>query len=483
MSNPNRSDRAAAPRGVTRRQALRCCASGLVGLEATGLAAAALAAGAQPRPAGKAVIYIFLSGGLAQHESFDPKPEATVEVRGEFAASATRTPGIFISEHLPRLAARSERWALVRSLGHPYNEHSNGHTVMLTGRTPMPAGYDPSKPKPTDWPSIAAIAGALVAPREGLPAAVVLPDRIVHNTGRTIPGQFAGLMGTRHEPWFVEASPYHPKSYGAYPDYLFHHATGAVEDPQVVFQLPRFALADGLTAERLAERVALRRAIEGQRPHFDRLAETEQLSTYRDAALSLLLNERAHDAFDVGRADPRRQQAYGRHSFGKSLLLAAQLVEAGVGFVQVNLGNNETWDTHEAAFPNLKNFLLPPMDQSVSALLDDLADRGLLDSTLVVMAGEFGRTPNISAAPGKLPGRNHWGAVQSVLFAGARVQGGAVIGASDRQGAYPAQSPHTPEELAATIYHSLGLPPASAWHDLLGRPHYIYEADPIAGLV
>jgi hypothetical protein len=395
----------------------------------------------------------------------------------------TRTPGIFICEHLPRLAERSNKWALLRSLTHPYNEHSNGHTVMLTGRTPMPTGFDPNQPKPTDWPSIAAIAGDLVAERNGLPSAVVLPDKIVHNTGRTIPGQFAGLMGTRRDPWFVEASPYHPKSYGAYPDYLFNHATGKVEDPRLEFQMPHFALAEGMTEARVKDRVALRRAMESQRPFFDRLSETEQLGTYREAAYSLLMNDRAHDAFDISRADPRRLEAYGRHSFGKSLLMAAELVEAGVSFVQVNLGNNETWDTHESAFPNLKNFLLPPLDQSLSALIDDLDARGLLNDTLIVMAGEFGRTPYISGAPGKLPGRNHWGAVQTVFFAGGKVQGGQVIGASDNLGAYPARSPHTPEDLAATIYHSLGLPTSAAWQDHLQRPHFIYESDPIAGLV
>jgi hypothetical protein len=454
----------------------------LIAAEHSIAAPADSASGEKPR-GNKAVIYVFLSGGLAQHESFDLKPEASAEVRGEFAPIQTRTPGIFICEHLPKLAERSNRWALLRSLTHPYNEHSNGHTVMLTGRTPMPPGYDPSKPKPTDWPSIAAIVGALVAPRGGLPSAVVLPDKIVHNSGRTIPGQFGGQMGTRHDPWFVEASPYHPKSYGAYPDYLFFHATGKVEDPNLVFQMPQFALAEGMTEARVKQRVALRQAIESQRPFFDRLTETEQLGTYRDAAYSLLLNDRAHDAFDVSRADPRRLDAYGRHSFGKSLLMAAELVEAGVSFVQVNLGNNETWDTHESAFPNLKNFLLPPLDQSLSALIDDLGDRGLLADTLIVVAGEFGRTPHISGAPGKLPGRNHWGAVQTVLFAGGKVQGEQVIGGSDNIGAYPAQAPHTPEDLAATIYHSLGLPTSAAWHDRLQRPHFIYESDPIAGLV
>jgi uncharacterized protein (DUF1501 family) len=200
--------------------------------------------------------------------------------------------------------------------------------------------------------------------------------------------------------------------------------------------------------------------------------------------MSLLMNGKVHDAFDVSRADPKRLDAYGRNSFGLSLLMAAQLVEAGVSLVQVNLGNNETWDTHGNAFPNLKNYLFPPLDRSLSALLDDLKSTGLLDSTLIVMAGEFGRTPKVFGLPQhyKLPGRDHWGAVQTVFFAGGGVVGGRAVGSSDRQGAYPADDPQKPENMAATIYQSLGIPETAAWHDSATRPHHIYNGEPIAGL-
>lgn len=189
-------------------------------------------------------------------------------------------------------------------------------------------------------------------------------------------------------------------------------------------------------------------------------------------------------AFDVTNADPKIQDRYGRNSFGWSLLMARRLVEAGVNLVQVNLGNNETWDTHGNAFPHLKNFLFPPTDQALSALLDDLSETGLLDSTLIVMAGEFGRTPRVFGLPQfyKLPGRDHWGPVQTVFFAGGGVRGGTVVGSSDAIGGYPVNDPQKPENMAATIYDSLGIPREAAWKDDLGRPHHIYHADPISGL-
>lgn len=472
----------------SRRAAIQAGAIGLLGLGMNHIAALkSLAApgntAAARTPRAKAVIYIFLSGGLAQHETFDMKPDA-LDVRGEFSPIRTKTPGIHICEHLPRLAARSQKWALLRSLTHPYNEHSNGHTVMLTGQTPMPPGYDPSKPKPTDWPSMAAIANELVESRNNLPPAVVLPDKIVHNTGRTLPGQFGGIMGARRDPWFIEASPYHPQSYGAYPDYLFHHGKGKVVDDRVVFQMPHFALPQGLTNRRVQDRDAMRKQLESQRRFLDESAQGQQFDRYREAAMSLLLNGKVHDAFDLSRADARLHESYGRHSFGQSLLMAAQLVEAGVSLVQVNLGNNETWDTHQSAFPNLKNYLLPPLDQSLSALLDDLESRGLLRDTLVVMGSEFGRTPRIFKIPGaSLPGRDHWGATQSMLFAGGGIQGGQVIGATDKLGAQPIRDPWKPENLAATIYEALGLPRTASWEDQLQRPHYIYQGDPIRGLM
>ncbi|MGB8168731.1 MAG: DUF1501 domain-containing protein [Chthoniobacteraceae bacterium] len=472
---------------MSRRTAIQAGAIGLLGLGMNHVTALrALAAGGTTRPAGRAksVIYIFLSGGLAQHESFDMKPDAPIEVRGEFNPIRTSVPGVQICEHLPELAKRAHQFALVRSFTHPSNDHSGAHHIMLTGRSELPLGFDPNKPKESDWPSIASIASSLLPPRNNLPPAIVLPEKLLHRTGRMLPGQFGGQMGKQHDPWFLEMSPHHPAHYGAYPEYLFHHEKGAATDGGLVFQAPHLSMPQGLNEERVLNRVALRDGLEQQSRIYEAMGEDAAFDNYRQAALSLLTNSKVHDAFDLGKADPKSLDRYGRNSFGWSLLMARQLVETGVSLVQVNLGNNETWDTHQAAFPNLKNFLLPPMDRAVSALLDDLDARGLLSETLVVMGGEFGRTPKISTIPGaKLPGRDHWGASQTIFLAGGGVRGGTVIGATDRLGAFPAEAPQRPENLAATIYEALSLPRTVEWHDPLERPHSVFEAEPIKGLV
>jgi len=460
---------------------------GLLGLGINHIAALrslAAAESKQPAPRAKSVIYIFLSGGLAQHETFDMKPDAPAEVRGEFAPIATQTAGLHICEHLPELARRSQRWALVRSLTHPHNDHSAGHHVMLTGRTSLPAGFDGNKPSHTDWPSMAAIANELLPPRNNLPPAIVLPEKLVHRTGRVIPGQFAGQMGQHRDPWFLEMSPYHPQHYGAYPEYLFEHATGKVDEGNLVFQAPHLSLPQGLDLPRVLNRVSLRDTLEKQVQFYDAAMEDQAFDRYRQAAIALLSNGQVHDAFDLSKADSKWLDRYGRNSFGWSLLIARQLLEVGVRLVQVNLGNNETWDTHQSAFPNLKNLLLPPLDRALSALLDDLQARGLLDETLIVMGSEFGRTPKISTLPGAtLPGRDHWGASQTVFLAGGGVRGGTVIGATDKIGAYPVEAPQKPENLAATIYEALGLPRDLVWRDPAGRPHSVYEADAIRGIM
>lgn len=467
-----------------RRTALQAGSIGLLGLGMNHLQALRAAAPVDPQPSAGAVIYIFLSGGLAQQDSFDLKPHAPDNIRGEFLPISTRTPGVQICEHLPLLADRSDEWALVRSLTHPYNEHSQGHMVMLSGRTPMPATFNASKPMPEDWPSMAAIAGNALAPRNNLPPAVVLPERLIHRTGRVIPGQFAGQMGPRREPWFIEASPFNSKTYGAYPQYEFHHARGQENRDGLAFQAPNLNLPEGLGRLRLGRRMNLLEDIETQRRNLDRFSRTESFDRYRQGAVSLLTDGSVRRAFDVTTADPKILQRYGDNAFGWSLLMAKRLVEAGVSLVQVNLGNNETWDTHGNAFPHLKKFLFPPTDRAVSALLDDLSETGLLDSTLIVMAGEFGRTPKVFRLPEhyKLPGRDHWGAVQSVFVAGGGVRGGTVVGASDKHAGYPAADPQTPENMAATIYQALGIPRTAVWQDDLNRPHHIYYGDPIAGL-
>src|SRR5579885_346803 len=383
----------------SRRTALQAGAVGLLGLGMNHLAGLrALAANAPPARA-RAAIYIFLSGGLAQQDSFDLKPDAAPEYRGEFRPIATRTPGVQICEHLPRLAERSPLWALVRSLTHRSNDHSAGHHIMLTGRSDLPPGFNPSAPRPGDWPSIAAVARAVTRPRNNLPPAAVLPERLVHTTGRVIPGQFAGLMGPTRNPWFIEASPFDSLGYGAYPEYGFDHQERPGQPKEKVFQAPSLALPEGVARGRLDDRLSLLKRIDRQRRDLERAATVESFDAFRQGAVGLLTDPRVRAAFDVTRAPEKVQERYGRNAFGWSLLMARRLVEAGVNLVQVNLGNNETWDTHGNAFPHLKDSLFPPLDRALSALLDDLFESGLLDSTLIVMGSEFGRTPKISTLP------------------------------------------------------------------------------------
>ena len=480
---------AAHPR-LPRRTALQVGACGLLGLgmnHVAGLRALATETNGEVPRRHKSVIYIFLSGGLAQQDSFDPKPNAPDTIRGEFAPIATQTSGIQICEHLPKLAACSDKWAIVRSLTHPYNEHSIGHHVMLTGRTPTPVGFNASRPTANDSPSIASIVNGVAPPRNNLPPAAVLPEKLIHVTGRTIPGQFAGEMGESFDPWLIEASQYRDTNYthGAFPEYGFQRQRGRTTPENYRYEAPRLELAQGVLRDQFEARRSLLTSIESQRRSLDTGATMSDYDRHRQTAVSMLLEGRVHKALDVHAADDRLQDRYGRNSFGWSLLMARQLVEAGVSLVQVNLGNDESWDTHEAAFGVLRDFLLPPTDRAVSALIEDLSDRGLLDDVLIVMAGEFGRTPKVFTFPGaetKLPGRDHWGAVQSVFFAGGGVRGGTVVGESDAIGGYPKSDPQTPENMAATIYEALGLPRTLVWRDKLDRPHQVYHGDPIPGL-
>jgi hypothetical protein len=477
-----------------RRTAIQAGAVGLLGLGMNhvaglrALAAPSDRAGTQD-PKAKSVIYIFLSGGLAQHDSFDMKPDAPEGIRGEFNPAATRTPGMQICEHLPLLAERSNLWSLVRSMHHGEPEHSAGHLLMLTGRNKLPVGFDASKPKPSDWPAMAAVANAICPPRNNVPPSVVLPEVLIHREGRVLPGQFAGEMGAHRNPMFVSYARFSSTAYGAWPEYGFHHARGLENPKDITFQAPNLTLQADMDPRRFNERLDLlqtvgrRSAVDRQAEALERTAENAAFDRERQKAISLLADKKTQAAFTIDKADPKTLDRYGRNTFGWSLLIARQLVEAGVSMVQVNLGNDETWDTHGNNFPTLKDYLFPPTDRAISALLDDLKDMGLLDSTLVVMAGEMGRTPKISHLPAHYakPGRDHWG-TQTVWLAGGGVQGGRVIGATDKFGALPSASPQTPENMAATIYEALGIPRELAWHDHTGRPHFVYHADPIAGL-
>jgi hypothetical protein len=477
---------------LSRRTAVQAGAVGLLGLGTNHLRGLQAATANEPayKATAKSCIYIFLSGGLGQHDSFDLKPDAPAEIRGEFNPIATATPGMEICEHLPRLAQRSRHWAVLRSLTHPSNDHTASHYYMLTGRSVPPPGFKGDRqPRETDWPSMASIIGDVVPMRNNnLPPAIVLPERLIHWSGGTIPGAYGGLMGQRRDPFFIEATQYgDPFWRGAYPEYTFHQLprTKATSPSPTVFQAPNLKLSSETPRSRFDHRLDLLESIDRQRRALERSAEVAKYDRQRESAISLLVSQDIRRALDVTEADAETQERYGRNSFGWSLLMTFRLLQAGVNLVQVNLGNNEAWDTHGDSFWRLREKLLPPTDRALSALIDDLLATGLLDSTLILMAGEFGRTPKISLLPEHYdaPGRDHWGATQSVFFAGGGIRGGQVFGASDKLGAYPAENPRSPEDLAATIYSALGIPQTAVWHDDLNRPHHIYYGQPIVELM
>jgi hypothetical protein len=429
---------------MTRRGFIQVGYSGLLGMGLPGLLAARgfAATGRQGTGRARSVIVILLSGGLGQHDSFDMKPEATDKIRGEFKPIDTAVPGIRVCEHLPRLAARADRLAIVRSMSHPEGNHLVAVHRVLTGQPSNPRGASDLDRVASrdDFPCYAAVVDRVRHRSDGIPSGVALPTRLIEGP-LTWPGQDAGFLGPRHDPWQLHLDPSRPE---------------ARDDSLTV--------AAGLDPERLHRR----RHLLGQAAVP---APNDPFMDQQDAALAMVCNGSVGKALDTEREDPRLVDRYGRHLFGRSLLIARRLVEAGVPVVQATMGIVQTWDTHVANFPRLRDALLPPLDRAVSALLDDLEVRGLLDETLVVMLGEFGRTPRISELkPGDVPGRDHWPAVFPAVFAGGGVVGGQVIGKSDRLGAYAVSKTFGPPDLAATVYHALGVDPATELRDRLGRP-------------
>jgi len=476
---------------VNRRAAVQAGAVGLLGLGMGDLEALQSLAGdsSARRFEARSVIFIFASGGMSHIDTFDPKPDAPDTVRGPFRPIATRIPGLMICEHLPLLAQRSQHWALCRSLTTGTDDHEQGHQMVLSGRSELPVGFNPNLPQATDWPAIAALANFVSRGRHNLPPAVVLPQKMIRTDLGTVPrvGQFAGLLGARWDPWFLEcvAPCRHgwgacPQCYDGRPELQDGRVYGQHEGP--LFQVPSLLLPEDVPRARLQDRALLLAAFDEQRRFMDRSAAAGRYDRHQQNAVSLLTRASTQRAlFEVADADPQTLDRYGRNKYGWSMLLAGQLIEAGVKLVQVNLGRTSTWDLHASNFPILKDLLLPPTDRAVSALLDDLEDKGLLQDTLIVMASEFGRTPRINTAK-PAPGRDHWGAVQSVFFAGGGVQGGRVLGSSDRHAARPATDPQKPDDLAATIYQALGIPRSGTWPDHSERPHSFYTGEPLDGL-
>jgi hypothetical protein len=434
-------------RQLCRRQFVKAASLGGLGL---GLLPT-LASAARPAvPTGQHVrscIMVFFYGGPSHLDMLDPKPNAPAEVRGEYRTIGTRVPGVRLCEHLPRLARLLDRVALVRSLHHPMRNHNSAAAEALTGRTPAGGDQELLTDDPRGLPTLGSAVSYALGSRAHLLPYVALPYTLYNVV--QLPGQSPGLLGGAYDRFQVDGDP----------------------------SAANFRIAAFEGAADLSGRAALLRRLD----HAPLGGQAARAAVYRERALRLIASPAVRSLFDLSREAPRLRERYGRHRLGQSLLLARRLVEGGVNFVaafdgQTN-GQDANWDSHEKLFARHRQ-LIPPCDQALSALVEDLSARGLLDTTLVVALGEFGRTPRMNPNGG----RDHWPDCYSVVLAGGGVEGGAVHGASDKIGAYPAADPVTPADLAATIFWRFGIDPATEIRDQTGRPFRLAEGTPIRPL-
>jgi hypothetical protein len=436
---------------LTRRELL---AAGTVALLGRPSAAAAHA------PA-KSVLLIDLFGGPSHIDTFDPKPDAPAEVRGEFGTIATSLPGLRVCEHLPKLARRMHKLCLIRSVTHRYNSH-NPYGVM----TGFDGGNDRENyfAKPTDHPGMGAVCSYLgLRPRGKLPANVMLPAYPGYSQGLRRAGPYGGYLGSAYDPVFSKCDPIFDRAVDANRDFY---------DPSYVARgeptLP--PLEGGLTLDMLDRRRSLLTKFDDA-AKVARSAPGRVLTRQQEKAFELLTSDATRQAFDLGQEHGVVRDRYGRDLMGQSFLLARRLVEAGVTFVTVHTEykGNGHWDTHSNNFKMLSQLLLPWLDRSLSALLDDLEARGLLESTLVMVTGDMGRTPRVN----KSAGRDHWPQCGFCLFAGGGTKAGVVHGKTDKQAAYPTEHPVSSGDLVATVYRQVGIDPEATVPDQTGRPTHI----------
>jgi hypothetical protein len=448
--------------GLTRREWLRVGGLGALGLSLPALLEARAKAAPQTNSFGKAksCILLFYLGGPPQHETWDPKDDAPVEIRGEFHSIASNVPGIRVGELMPRTAKLLDHICVLRAVSTADNAHSSSGYWMLTGVPHQPMNSENAKPgAPNDWPCTAAIVHQLRRGQNGLPSAIVLPEPI-WNTGMLYwPGQDGGFLGRTADPWMIRCDPSSPD-----------------------FQIPGLSLSADLSAQRLRGRLSLVEQVNRGLDAVDKSEAMARFDHHSRQAFDLLRAGKARRAFDLECEPAALRDRYGRNRWGQSVLLARRLIEAGVSLVQVNwmrmpgdTDDSPAWDTHNKNAQRLKNNLMPPMDLAYSALIEDLDTRGLLDETLVVWMGEFGRSPKIN--PGG--GRDHWGRVFSVALCGGGVRGGQVIGSSDKIGALPRDGRVQPQDLTATLFHCLGYSPNTEMRDTLGRPLVISRGEVI----
>jgi hypothetical protein len=440
-----------------RRRLLRIGGLGSLGLNLAGLLRAEGVArpGRAAAPV-KSCILIFYYGGPSHHDTWDMKPRAPREVRGEFQPIATAVPGLNVSEHLPHCARVTDKLAVVRSLHHPMTNHNAAAFAALCGRMPLKGDLELLANDRNDPPCYGSALSALLPHKPGMPPFVALPH-VMHNVV-VLPGQVPGFLGSAHS------------------------CLQVARDPNAAdFHFGELELPGDLSLDRLDHRESLLHAIDGQLRGAEAMAGTGALDAYNERAFQLLRSAPVRRAFDIAREDPRTRDRYGRTKHGQSVLLARRLVEAGVRFVSVydhDVNGLDNWDTHVNNFGRLKDQLLPPVDRALAALVGDLSARGLLDSTLVIAMGEFGRTPKLN----RDGGRDHWPNCYSAVLAGGGVRGGTAYGTSDKLGAYPDADPVTPGDLAATLFWRFGLDPESEIQDLTGRPYRLAEGKPIRAL-
>lgn len=451
-----------------------------VGLASAGLTTAVPCLNANERgdrvPRGfgraKSVILVYASGGQSQLETWDPKPDAPLDVRGAFSPIATPLPGVQLCEHMPRLARLADRYTIVRGMSHEDLDHGSATYLALTGRYHPRRSSNPP-PSANDFPTYGAVLKRMrVTNRFAYEAVHVNAPALVPFL--VSPGQDGGFLGREYEPLVV----------------------GDPRQSDAV--LPGLAAQAGLPPVRLEKRKSLKDTLDNYRARLAQDQKLADMSLLYRQALAMLSSSRYRDAFDLDREPDALRERYGRHRSGQACLLARRLVEAGVPMVNViwnhsNRGQDADptdtdvygWDTHNDIFDALKIHLLPRFDESFATLLEDLDERGLLDETLVVCMGEFGRAPRVALErnfKGNLPGRKHWASVYSIVMAGAGVQRGAVLGASDRLGAEPLTERYGPWDVAATMFSALGIDHASHFTDVLDRPFAATIGQPIEGL-
>jgi hypothetical protein len=469
--------------GPSRREFLRIGGLTVGGLALpTLLQASATPASSRPRPTkAKSCILIFMDGGPSHLELWDLKPDAPLEVRGEFRPIPSSVPGAPVGELLPLLARQMHHFAQVRAVHHGINDHNAGSYYMLTGKSPADGSRLIQTDSPTTFPTFGAVAAKARPVNRPIPPFVLLPE-FQWNNGVDIGGQKAGFLGPRYDP-FVGGDPSLPS-----------------------YRVPGLDLLPEVPLDRLSRRNDLRQELDRAVARRGDSAAIERMTEFQRQAVAIVTSPQTRAAFDLSAEPDKLRARYGLDPgsdrsiearkfgglphLGQCMLLARRLIEAGVRLVTLITGRriDQAWDTHRDHFGLMRRSLCPPFDQALSALLEDLHSRGLLAETLVVVMGEFGRTPKIgqvtsNAGANRTDGRDHWPYCYTVLFAGAGVPGGAIYGSSDRTAAYPKEHPVTPEDIAATIYTALGIDPALELRDGLDRPYTLSTGTPIQALL